>query len=81
MAANLKVVRVRADFRTAREINEFQDGAIVGRLCQTPIIRRRFTETPYKISSKIRSQLPRRIFSICSSVNPRSINLRVRLRA
>ena len=45
-----------------------------------PNERERMSQTPYKISLKIRSQLPRRIFSISSSEKPRSINLRVRLR-
>jgi hypothetical protein len=35
----------------------------------------------YSHSLKIRNQLPRRIFPICSSLNPRSINFRVRFRA
>ena len=35
----------------------------------------------YNSSRNTRSQLSRRIFSICSSLKPRSSNLRVRLRA
>ena len=37
--------------------------------------------TRYKICSKIRIQFRKRIFSISSSLKPRSINLRVKLRA
>src|SRR5215510_624559 len=82
MAANLKIVGIRADLRAPSEICEFQGCSSCSSESSFRLrLSGRGREEVQRTSSKIRSQLSRRIFSICSSWNPRSINLRVRLRA
>ena len=91
LTRSFEVITIRADLSAAREIDELhtrEDGR--GRLTRAianfreahaprPLLRPE--NSSHSNCSKTRIQFRNRIFSICSSVNPRSISRRVRLRA